>query len=90
MRSTAKRNPATRLEDKANLDAERERAWREAAPNRAKFGEMVAMRRAEMRLNDYEPRTPGDILVLLGSERRSVRVSSAVAANPNTSAEALA
>ncbi|WP_176484206.1 hypothetical protein [Glutamicibacter sp. BW80] len=91
VRSSAYRNPSTKSEDKADIDTERERAWRDDAPSRTDLEEMVASKRAEVRMQAaYDPRTPGDILFMLGGERRSVRVRRAVAANPNTPAEALA
>jgi hypothetical protein len=87
----AYRNPATRPEDKEKVAAEWDRAWREAAPSRNDLEAMVASRRAEVRLQvAFDPRTPPDILVLLGGERRSSRVRRAVAANPNTPSAALA
>jgi hypothetical protein len=84
-------NPATRPEDKENVAAEWDRAWREAAPSRTDLEAMVASRRAQVRMQvAFDPRTPPDILVLLGGERRSAQVRRAVAANPNTPSAALA
>ncbi|MFC9935452.1 hypothetical protein [Glutamicibacter sp. NPDC127525] len=91
VRSAAYRNPSTRPEDKVDVDVERQRAWRESAPSRADLVEMVASTRAEVRMQvAYDSRTPGDVLFMLGGERRSARVRRAVAANPNTPANALA
>jgi hypothetical protein len=58
--------------------------------SRAELEEMAASTRAEVRLHvALGRRTPPDILVLLGGERRSALVRRAVAANPNTPAPAL-
>ena len=91
VRAAALGNPSTRPEDKASAVKRSDRAWREAAPSRANLEEMIADTRAEVRIRPaYDPRTPPDILVLLGGERRSAKVRRAVAANPNASAELLA
>jgi hypothetical protein len=91
VQSAAFRNPATRPEDREKASAEWDRAWREAAPSRTDLEAMVASRRAEVRMQvAFDPRTPPDILVLLGGELRSAQVRRAVAANPNTPAAALA
>ncbi|MFE4079246.1 hypothetical protein [Paenarthrobacter sp. YIM B13468] len=91
VRSAAYGNPATRPEDKLKAAAEWDRSWRESAPIRADLEDMAASRRAEVRMQvASDPRTPPDILDLLGGERRSARVRRAVAANPNTPATALA
>lgn len=85
------RNPSTRPEDRASAQARWEHARRESAPSRTDLEEMVASMRAEVRIRPaYDPRTPPDILVLLGGERRSAKVRRAVAANPNAPAALLA
>ena len=75
----------THAADRRRAEAERDRARREAALSRADLEEMVANKRAEVRMQvAYYSRTPPDILVLLGGERRSAQVRRAVAANPHT------
>jgi len=90
VRSAAYNNPSTRNEDKEELDAEQDRAWRASAPKRADLEEMVANNDSEIRIQvALDSRTPPDILLMLGGERRSVRVRRAVASNPNSSAQIL-
>ncbi|TFD35949.1 hypothetical protein E3T40_07260 [Cryobacterium sp. TMT1-19] len=91
VRSAAFRNPSTGSEDRDRAKAAWERAYQASAPIRADLEEMVASRRAEVRmLVAFDSRTPPDILRLLGGERRSAQVRRAVAANPNTPADVLA
>lgn len=85
VRLAAFRNPATNKEDREHAEAAWQHAYQAAAPSRADLEEMVASRRAEVRMQvAFDPRTPPDVLVLLGGERRSAQVRRAVAANPNT------
>lgn len=84
-------NPSTRPEDRARAQARWDHARRKSAPSRTDLEEMVASTRAEVRIRPaYDPRTPPDILVLLGGERRSAKVRRAVAANPNAPTALLA
>lgn len=91
VRSAAFRNSSTRPEDRARAEAAWDRAWRQAAPSRTELEERIASKQAEVRMTvAFDPRTPADILTLLGGERRSAQVRRAVAANPNTPSETLA
>lgn len=90
VRSAAYWNPSTPPGEKAKAEAAWEQAWRDAAPSRKELEERVASNHAEVRMEvAFDPRTPADILVLLGGERRSARVRRAVAANPNTPPDVL-
>lgn len=90
VRRAAILNPATRAEDKAEVQAEWDKVWRESGPSRADLEQMVASKRAEVRTQvAADSRTPPDILRFLGGERASVKVRRTVAANPTTPAETL-
>jgi hypothetical protein len=91
VRLAAWRNPATSTEDRDQAEAAWEQAFVAAALSRDELEERVASKRADVRMYvAYDRRTPGDVLALLGGERRSVKVRRAVAANPNTPADVLA
>jgi hypothetical protein len=84
-------NPSTSSSDLDHAKFVWERAYQAAAPSRADLEEMVANKRAEVRMQvALDRRTPPDFLKFLGGERRSVRVRRAVAANQNTPTAVLA
>lgn len=91
VRSAAFRNLATSNEDRDRAGVAWEHAYLASGPSRAQLEEMVANKRAEVRMQvAYDRRTPPDFLVFLGGERRSAKVRRAVAANPNTPVTVLA
>lgn len=91
VRSAAFKNPATSTEDRDHAESAWEHAYQASAPSRADLEEMVASRRAEVRMQvAFDPRTPPDVLDFLGGERPGAQVRRAVAANPNTPATVLA
>lgn len=72
-------------------EAELALSTRPSSPHRAALEEMVAHKRAEVRMEvAFSPNAGADLLVLLGGEPRSAQVRRAVAANPNTPAAVLA
>ncbi|MCC9205870.1 hypothetical protein [Arthrobacter sp. zg-Y769] len=91
VRAAALKNPATPVELVRKAEASWERVTRPSPPDRAALEEMVANKRAEVRMEvAFNPGADPDLLALLGGERRSSQVRRAVAANPNTPAEVLA
>ncbi|MCC9194438.1 hypothetical protein LOC59_12390 [Arthrobacter sp. zg-Y916] len=88
VRAAVLQNPATPPD--FVLEAELALSARHTRPDRAALAEMVAHKRAEVRMEvAFSPVADADLLALLGGERRSAQVRRAVAANPNTPAAVL-
>lgn len=90
VRAAATQNPAAPEELVREAEAALASSWQRSAPTRAVLAQMVANRKAEVRMGvAFNPAADADLLRMLGGERRSVQVRRAVAANPNTPAEVL-
>lgn len=90
VRRAALKNPAMPADLVREAEAELVLSTRHSSHDRAVLAEMVAHKRAEVRMAvAFSPSADADLLALLGGERRSAVVRRAVAANPNTPAAVL-
>lgn len=85
VRTAALRNPAAPEDLVREVKAELELSRRQTRPSRSALEQMVADKKAEVRISvAFSPAADADLLTMLGGERRSTQVRRAVAANPNT------
>lgn len=84
VRSSALRNPLAPMDSMHDAEIEIVPSGRRSGLDRATLVEMVANRRAEVRMEvAFNPSADVDLLVMLGGEPGSAQVRRAVAANPN-------